>query len=206
MERRWQKDWPFWVQRDIHVDKPTSEYIRDWATLLPDRIAISYYGTDISYKELNRLIDKTAWALIDGGVKKGDRVVVHMQNSPQFVMSYFGAHRAGAVAVPFNPMFKQAELEFELNDCGAKILIGEDTLYSEVEKARARTPLETVILASLSDYLPQKPSLPVPPEILKKQSFPAKSKTPMRRQKYILNHIKTNFFQKFNDDPIVLTT
>lgn len=172
MENRWHKDWPFWVQRDIYVDKPTSEYIRDWATLIPDRIAISYYGTDITYRELNRLIDKTAWALIDAGVKKGDRVVVHMQNSPQFVMSYFGAHRAGAVVVPFNPMFKQAELEFELNDCGAKIVIGEDTLYGELEKVRSRTSLETVVLASLGDYLPEKPALPVPPDVLKKQSFP----------------------------------
>ena len=164
MERRWSKFWPVWVPQSFSVHKPTSEYIREWAQLTPEKTALSFYGRDLTYDELNQLIDRFAWALIDMGVEKGDRVAIHMENCPQFVISYFGAHRAGAIVVPINPMFKQAELEYELNDAGAETLVGLDFLYPDVEKVRSRTPLRNVILSSLRDYLPATPTLPLPSE------------------------------------------
>jgi acyl-CoA synthetase (AMP-forming)/AMP-acid ligase II len=164
MDRRWYKVWPTWVPKQFDVEKPASEYIRDWATLTPGKIAISFYGSDITYKELDQEIDRLAWGLIGLDIKKGDRVAIHMENCPQFVMAYFGAQRAGAVVVPVNPMFKQAELEYELNDAGAETLIGLDSLYSEVEKVRSKTPLKHVILTSLKDYLTSEPLLPLPKE------------------------------------------
>jgi acyl-CoA synthetase (AMP-forming)/AMP-acid ligase II len=173
MEKRWYKVWPVWVPKNFEVEKPTSEYIREWATYTPEKIALSFYGKDITYRELNSLIDRAAWGLVDLGVKKGDRVAIHMENCPQFVISYFATHRAGATVVPVNPMFKHAELEHEINDAGAETLIGLDTLYPEVEKARGKTPLKNVILSSLRDYLPEEPLLPLPPEAKEeKRSFP----------------------------------
>jgi len=164
MERRWYKVWPVWVPKTFTVEKPTSEYIREWATLTPDKIALSFYGRDITYDQLNRSIDRMAWGLVDLGIKKGDRVAVHMENCPQFVIAYFGAHRAGAVVIPVNPMFKQAELEYEINDAGAETLIGLDNLYPDVEKVRSKTPLRNVILTCLGDYLPAEPILPLSPD------------------------------------------
>lgn len=173
MEKRWYKVWPVWVPKSFEVEKPTSEYIREWATYTPDKIAISFYGRDITYRELDRMIDKAAWGLVDLGVNKGDRVAIHMNNCPQFVIAYFGAQRAGGVVVPVNPMFKQAELEHELTDAGAETLIGLAGLYDEVEKARRKTPLKNVILTSLTDYLPERPVLPLPPDAKEeKRSFP----------------------------------
>ncbi len=173
MEKRWQKAWPVWVPRGFDVEKPASEYIREWATYTPDKVAISFYGYDITYRDLDRLIDRTAWALIDAGVKKGDRIAIHMENCPQFVMAYFATLRAGGVIVPVNPMFKHAELEHEINDAGAETLIGLDYLYPEVEKIRNRTPLRNVVLTSLKDYLPEKPTLPLPPDAKEeKRHFP----------------------------------
>jgi long-chain acyl-CoA synthetase len=173
MERRWHKVWPLWVPKTFPVEKPTSEYIREWASLTPDHIALSYHGRDLTYAELNGLIDRMAWGFVDLGIQPGDRVAIHMENCPQFVIAYFGAQRAGAVVVPVNPMFKQAELDYELNDAQAETLIGLDTLYSEVEKVRGRTPLKQVILTSLRDYLPPEPILPLPKEALAdKKSFP----------------------------------
>jgi acyl-CoA synthetase (AMP-forming)/AMP-acid ligase II len=166
MDRRWYKVWPTWVPKQFDVEKPASEYIRDWATLTPEKIAVSFYGSDITYKELDQKIDRLAWGLVDLGVKKGDRVAIHMENCPQFVMAYFAAQRAGAVVVPVNPMFKQVELEYELNDAGAETLIGLDSLYAELEKVRTMTPLKHVILTSLKDYLPSEPLLPPPKEAL----------------------------------------
>ena len=82
MECRWHKVWPAWVPKTVTVEKPACEYLRDWAELTPKKIALSFYGRDISYEELNRSIDCMAWGLIDLGVKKGDRVAVHMDNCP----------------------------------------------------------------------------------------------------------------------------
>jgi long-chain acyl-CoA synthetase len=172
MERRWYKAWPVWVPKTFTVEKPTSEYLREWATITPNKIALSYYGRDITYDELNRITDRLAWGLVDLGVKKGDRIAVHMENCPQFVIAYFGAHRAGATVVPVNPMFKQAELEYELNDAGAETLIGLDSLYPDVEEVRSSTPLRNVILTSLGDYLPAEPIFPLPEDAKEaKRSF-----------------------------------
>jgi acyl-CoA synthetase (AMP-forming)/AMP-acid ligase II len=119
------------------------------------------------------MIDRAACGLSDLGVKKGDRVALHMENCPQFVIAYFGTQRAGGIVVPVNPMFKQAELEYEINDAGAETLMGLDFLYPEMEKVRSRTPLRNVILTSLKDYLPEKPVLPLPPEAKEEsRSFP----------------------------------
>jgi long-chain acyl-CoA synthetase len=172
MEYRWHKVWPMWVPKTFEVEKPTSEYIRDWGELTPDRIALTFYGLDVTYRELNSMIDRLAWGLVDLGVKKGDRVALHMENCPQFVVSYFAVQRAGAAVVAVNPMFKGAELEFEMNDAGVEMLIGLDAFYPEVEKIRARTPLKNVILTSMKDFLPSDPTLPLPEEAKEeKRSF-----------------------------------
>lgn len=165
MEHRWFKFWPAWAPRTLEVgNMPTSEYIRDWARITPGRIALTFFGRDIAYEELNNLIDRMAWGLVDMNVKKGDRVALFMENCPQFVIAYFGIQRAGGIVVPVNPMFRSAEIEYEVNDAGAETLICFDTLYAEFEKVRDRTTIKNVIITTMSDYLPEKPTLPVPEE------------------------------------------
>lgn len=166
MNHRWYEAWPAWTPRRIEVVKPVSEYMRSWAETTPDHIALSFYGRDVTYGELNNLADRMAHGLKDLGVKRGDRVAIHMQNCPQFVIAYLGALRAGGVAVAVNPMFKSAELDWELNDAGAETLVGLDHLYPEVEKVRSRTPLKNVILTSLKDFLPDHPVFPLSAEAL----------------------------------------
>ena len=164
MERKWVKAWPPWVPKAVEPEKPTSETIRDWAALRPERVALSFYGRDISYQELDETIDRLAAGLIHLGVRKGDRVALYMENCPQFVISYFAIHRAGGVVVPLNPMFKHIELEYEIRDAQAEIVIGVDTLYPELEKVRDRLPLKHILVTSLRDYVPAKPIFPLPQE------------------------------------------
>lgn len=171
MDHRWYKVWPAWAPKTIEPDKPVSEYIRDWARYMPDHVALSFYGRDITYGELNGMIDRLAWGLVGLGVKKGDRVVIHMENCPQFVIAYFAAQRAGGIVVAANPMFKSAELEYEMNDAGVETLIGFDVFYPEVEKIRSRTSIKNVILTSLNDFLPTEPVLSVPEEARHKKQF-----------------------------------
>ncbi len=173
MEKRWYKVWPMWVPKQIEVEKPVSEYVREWADRTPEATAMNFYGRIFTYYEMNEMIDRMANGLIGLGLKKGDRVAIHMDNCPQFVVSYFGIQRAGGIAVPLNPMFKHTELEYEINDAGATILIGVDYLYSEVERIRTKTTLQHAILkSSLKDYLPDTPTLPVSPDMQQpKRSF-----------------------------------
>lgn len=172
MEKRWYKVWPMWVPKQIEVEKPVCEYVREWADRTPEATAMNFYGRLFTYRELNGLIDRMANGLIGLGLKKGDRVAIHMDNCPQFVVAYFGALRAGGVAVPLNPMFKHTELAYEINDAGATVLIGLDYLYAEVEKARSETHFKHAIVTSLKDYLPDNPILPVSADMLQpKRSF-----------------------------------
>lgn len=158
--------WPPFVPKTFEVEKPVSEYIREWAEYNPERIALRFYGTDISYGKLNEYIDRFAQGLLGLGLEKGGRVALFMQNCPQFVISFFGILRAGGIVVSLNPMFKQAELEYELNDAGVEYIISLDYLYKEVSKIQSQTSLKHVILCSLSDYAPEEPVLPLPPEAL----------------------------------------
>ena len=173
MNHRWYAAWPAWTPRKIEVVKPVTEYMRSWAEATPDHVALSFYGRDVTYAALNNLVDRMAWTFKGLGVKKGDRVGVHMQNCPQFVIAYLGALRAGGVAVAVNPMFKGAELEYELADAGVETLVGLDYLYPEVQKVRSRTPLKNVLLTSLKDFLPEAPVFPLPDEALaERKVFP----------------------------------
>lgn len=172
MEKRWHGVWPTWAPRSFEPEKPVCEYIRNWAALTPRRPAVSFYGATLTYAELNEAIDRFANALARLGVKKGDRVAIHMDNCPQFVIAYFAAHRAGAVAVPVNPMFKRAEIVHELTDAGTRVLIGQASLYAEVESERERIGLTHVILTDLSDYAPQNPTRGFPGDGRKAATFP----------------------------------
>ena len=173
MKERRYRFWPPFVPRHFQVEKPVTEYIRDWADMDPDRTALRFYGRDIAYGELNEAMDRFANGLIDLGLKKGDRVGLYMQNCPQFVIGYMGVLRAGGVVVAFNPMFKQLELEHEINDSGLEILVGSDYLYPEILKIEKELALRKVILTSLGEYLPRKPVLPVPAEAQSpKMDFP----------------------------------
>ncbi|MBA7619616.1 Long-chain-fatty-acid--CoA ligase [subsurface metagenome] len=165
MEKKWYSVWEPGVPKVFEPEKSLPEYFRDNAKATPDKVALSFYGYDMTYKELDEAIGRFAGGLANLGVKKGDRVALFMQNCPQFVISYFGTLRAGAIVVSLNPMFKHAELEYELNDSGAETLVALDFLFPEVKRAGDRIKLKNIIITSFADYLPQKPSLPLPAEM-----------------------------------------
>lgn len=142
-------------------EKPLYEFLRETTRKNPERVAINFYGREIRFQELNTRTDQLAAALADFGVKKGDRVSLFLENSPQFVVSYFGVLKAGGVVVAANPMFKEDELEYEIKDAGSKVLIAQDILYPKADKIRDAAGLTHIILTSYRDYIPQKSALPL---------------------------------------------
>jgi long-chain acyl-CoA synthetase len=120
----------------------------------PDREAILFLGKSFSYRELSDLIDRTATALQEFGVRKGDKVMIYVANSPQWVISFFGIMKAGAVAVPVPPIYTSFEIEYMINDSGAETIICLDTNFCYVKEILPKTCLKRVVVTNLVDLLP----------------------------------------------------
>jgi len=121
---------------------------------MPEQAAIYYFDQTMSYAELDRKSTALAAALKERGVKHGDRIALYLQNIPQFLIALYGAWKAGAIVVPCNPMFKQRELEYHLNDSGAKGLICLESLYETfAREVVGNTQVEFVITTNELDYL-----------------------------------------------------
>jgi len=108
----------------------------------------------MSYRELLERTQRFAAALQGLGVKKGDRVAVHMLNCPQFVIAYYGTLMAGGIVVPCNPLYVARELKHQLNDSGAKVVVTLSLTYPLVKQIRSETGLEHVIVANVKEYFP----------------------------------------------------
>jgi long-chain acyl-CoA synthetase len=120
----------------------------------PGKTAVSFLGTPYSYRKLLDLTERFAAALGRLGIKKGDRIVMYIPNSIQFVVSWLGIQRLGAVAVPITPIYTSFDLTYIANDTQARAVICADRNYGYVKQAMADTAIEQVIVTNLADLLP----------------------------------------------------
>ncbi|MEM2465676.1 MAG: long-chain fatty acid--CoA ligase [Candidatus Bathyarchaeia archaeon] len=151
----WYKFWPQGVRKHIdYPEVPLFEFLRSSAKKYPDKTAIIYFDKKITYKELDVLSDKFTTALVDLGVKKGDRVAIYVPNIPQFIISYYGALKAGAIVTAISPLYREREVEHQLNDSEAETIVVLDLLYPIVKKVWEKTKLRNVVVAGLKDYMP----------------------------------------------------
>ena len=119
-----------------------------------DKTAICFIGTQYSYGELSDLIERFAASLASIGMKKGDRIVMYIPNSIQFVVVWLGIHRLGAVAVPITPIYTPPDLKYIANDTGARAVVCSDRNYGYVKAAMPETSIERVVVTNLGDLLP----------------------------------------------------
>ena len=94
-------------------------FLRKATEQYPHKVALTYMGKNLTYARLNELIDRFACALNELGVRKGDRVVIYLPNSPQFVIAFFGIMKVGAVSVPISPIYTPEEIEYMTRDSEA---------------------------------------------------------------------------------------
>jgi len=157
---------PHWPKRVpkalVYPQTPLFEFLETSARRYPDRPGIIYYGREITYAEFWDSCRRLAGVLAGMGVKKGDRIAVYMQNCPHFAISYFGGMRANGVVVPLNPMLVDNELRTLLTDCQAKTVITTSELYPRLKGICAELEISNVIVGALTDYVPEKPQIPVP--------------------------------------------
>jgi long-chain acyl-CoA synthetase len=103
--------------------------------LFPDKIALIFEDKSFTYKQLDELANRVANGLRGLGIKACDRVALFLPNIPEFVISYLGILKIGAVAVSVNVMLKSAEVSFILNDCAAKAIITTELQSEQVQQA-----------------------------------------------------------------------
>jgi fatty-acyl-CoA synthase len=165
LEQRHFAYWPKRRPREFPV--PATSVAHNLATSAarwPEHPAIVYYDTPIAYARLWREVEALAGHLEhEAGVKRGDRVLLHMQNSPQFVVAYYAILRANAVVVPLNPMLVAEELETYLDDSDATVAITGQELASRLRPHAHR--LRHVVVAAYSDYLERATDLALPPAV-----------------------------------------
>ena len=120
----------------------------------PDKSAVIYLGQGFSYARLRDLSKRFAAALLDLGVKKGDRVMIYIPNCIQFVIAFLGIQRIGAVIVPVSPIYTSHELNYMINDSGAETILCQDTNYCYAKEVISDTKLKRIIVTNIADLLP----------------------------------------------------
>ncbi len=124
------------------------------AAEFPGNTALTYQGFTLSYSALSDMIARFATALAGFGVKKGDRVAIHLPNIIPCVAAYYAVLSVGGVVVMNNPLYSDRELSHQFNDSGAKVLITLDILANRVIGLRPLTSIRQVVYTSVGDYLP----------------------------------------------------
>ncbi|MET0286412.1 MAG: AMP-binding protein, partial [Polyangiales bacterium] len=156
--------WPPKVPREITLPETSLWYnLEVSATRYPQKACTVFYDSVIRYADFRRQAELLAGYLQrECDVKRGDRVALFMHNSPQWMLAFYAALRADAMVVPINPMNVTAELAYVLQDCGARVLIGAQTLFPHVEPLLASGALPHAVVATYSDALTTPTDLAVP--------------------------------------------
>ena len=149
----------FWPKRLPHAITPPATPLWDNlavnARRYPDKAALVFMGTVFTYAQVMHTVEQLAAKLYTLGVRKGDRVVLNMQNCPQLVMAHFAILRANAVVVPVNPMNRAEELKHYITDPDARVAITTADLAAELAKASNALPvaerLQHLVVTHFSD-------------------------------------------------------
>ena len=158
-------------------DVPLHQFIKDTTRRIPHQTALTTpaalpllgrISRDVSYAELDRAADALAAALVDLGLKKGDRAAIVMPNSVAFVISFYAILKAGGVVAATNPTYPASKMAHQINDCDAEFVLALTLFYPLVKQIQPQTQVKTVIAANIKEYLPPLAQIPLHPRSEKK--------------------------------------
>jgi long-chain acyl-CoA synthetase len=154
-ERPWFKHYESEVPKSIeYPEVPLYNFIENAAAKYPDQACAIFKGSVITYAEMDEIINRLAGALAALGVKKGTPVGIFMPNSPQFVMAFYAILKAGGLVVATNPLYTAREIEHQMKDSGTEIMLVMSNFYSTIKEVQPKTPLKTLIVTNIKEYLP----------------------------------------------------
>jgi len=164
-QRPWLKSYPEGVPNDLSAGSNTAigDFLKS-ANSHPDAPAIYYFDHPICYRDVDRWADSLAAAFSAMGLRAGDRIIVDLQNIPQFLIAIYAAWKIGVIVVPVNPMYKEKELTYFCTDSGAKLFLTLDEISQKLDLSFFKdTQVRNIITTSALDFLD--PNSP-PPRIL----------------------------------------
>ena len=140
-----------------YPERTLIDIVSETASQRPDHPALLFKGSVISYAGLEAASTAFASALVDLGVKRGDRVALLLPNTPQMVLCLLWTWKAGGIVAPLNPLYTEHELEHALSDIRAETIVVLTPFYNKIKAIQSRTRLRVVIATNIKEYLP--PSL-----------------------------------------------
>ncbi|MCG6911085.1 MAG: long-chain fatty acid--CoA ligase [Deltaproteobacteria bacterium] len=152
--RPWQRHYDWNVPETIRYPSILAhDLLKLPASSFPDKAATNFFGTVLTFWELRSQILRMAHALGEAGVAKGDRVGVHLPNSPQYIISYYAALYLGAVVVNLNPMYTAEELKGLTANTGVSTLITFDMVLPNVRALCQEVDIARVVVTRVTDYI-----------------------------------------------------
>jgi long-chain acyl-CoA synthetase len=155
VEKIWLKHYPKGVPPEINVDEYASirEVFEESVAKYATRPAFSCMGKSLTFSELDTLSTAFGAWLQGAGCKPGTRVALMMPNILQYPVCLFGALRAGCTVVNVNPLYTARELEHQLNDSGAEVLVCLENFASVFAQVRGKTKVRQTVLTSVGELL-----------------------------------------------------
>ncbi|MFH0346956.1 long-chain-fatty-acid--CoA ligase LcfA [Bacillus vallismortis] len=154
-QKPWLAEYPDNIPHELPLPNQTLQSIlTDSAARFPDKTAVSFYGKKLTFHDILTDALKLAAFLQSNGLQKGDRVAVMLPNCPQSVISYYGVLFAGGIVVQTNPLYTERELEYQLRDAEASVIITLDLLFPKAIKMKTLSIVDQILVTSIKDYLP----------------------------------------------------
>ncbi len=174
MEPCWLENYEPGVPRDFTDTEGTlNAMFSETVAKYPDSRSVIFYGRNFTFAEMGDMTARMTATLRGLGVKKGDRVAIILANLPHYIPAHYGILGAEGTVVPNNPLYTDKELEYQLKDSGAKVVIALDLLVPKLVRIWENTDLEHCIVCRVNDYLPG----------LKKYLYPIKARLEGHKRK-----------------------
>ncbi len=192
--RLWHPSYAPGVKPSLNYDRTTvSAALSRSAKNFPDHPVLNYMGKIFAYERLEKMVNAFSRALLDLGVKAGDKVAVCLPNIPQAVIANYAVFRIGAATVQTNPLYTERELSYQLDDSDAVAIITLSLLVPRILKIMDQTKIEKIIACHIHSYLP----------FPKKQLFPLVKKDMVRKITPDENLLEfTDLIGKYPTDPV----
>jgi long-chain acyl-CoA synthetase len=152
--RAWHRHYDYNVPTTIRYPRlALHELLGIPANAYPDKPALIFYGTEMSFWELRELVLRMANALGRLGVKKGDRVGMHLPNCPQYLIANYAALSLGAIVVNLNPMYTPDELKLMTGKTGVTTLFTFDMVLQNIRALCKSVEIPRVIVTKVTDFI-----------------------------------------------------
>lgn len=153
-QKPWLKSYDKHVPANLkYPDKTFWEFVEPAFKGFPNRVGLYYMGKPFTFKQLDEMSNRFANLLKKVGLKKGDTVGINLPNLPAYYIGVLGVQKAGCVLTGVSPLLTAEELNHQLKDSGAKVLVTLDALYPRVIKGIGGTELKAIVFTGIADYL-----------------------------------------------------